>query len=603
MKFFLVVIFFLNISILLADDFILTKLTIKGNKHTKKSDITKQLNLKPDSFVKKMQFWRKDRTYYNINLFRQDQENILRLLKSQGFLYAQLDAKLIEKKGDKIQIIYTIQENKPVLISDVKFIVDNKLEINNPIKLKKNNFFLRQKGIELKPGKIFQDTHLFNDLDILKEKYQNDGYLKATTDYQITLHEDEKQEQATVDINYLIYPEQLYYIQGLRFSGNRNTDRATVRKQITLQDSMVYNMEVINETRDNLQRLGVFRGIQLYPSFIEGTDRVTPSFNFVENFKWTATFGVGYGTEERFRTKVDLTHHNIFKKADQQQLSVRYTEFEPYNLQFRWIQPAFIHRKLTLTLNPYTRRELDKDYNLNIFGNVTSFSYPIFRHWTVHLAHSWDQSNYERVSNSYSLAESIFDQSTIYTQLDINYANPKVNPVEGFHFITGVGRTGVFLKTSYLYYMLNQELRFYQPIQDWFLFAFRIAGQTLKEMDDNAEIAPADRLKLGGAQSIRGWKRNSIYPDNENKLGGKTSLLINAEARVPFTRNFSVALLYDTGQVMSESFDYNIKELYHSRGIGMRYYTPFGAIRVDLAQSFQSSFKDFEFYLTIGEAF
>ncbi|MCL1826713.1 MAG: BamA/TamA family outer membrane protein, partial [Candidatus Cloacimonetes bacterium] len=600
MRVYLKLLFWLLFScfwVLFADEMTINKLSMKGNKKIKSSEIMKQLNLKPNPAYKKMLFWTK-KPDFDSALLRQDEENIIRYLQSNGYLYAELETVLKQKRNQSVNILYKIKENRPVRINSVNFTVNDTISIANPVERRRRVLLFQQPSFFSRKGTIFTDSAINMDKDLVNNSMIRRGYLKSETDFTLTLTEDPEKRNSKADIDFNIQQGNLYYVNSIISQGSRNTDRATIRNQITLKDSMVYRARTISESRDNLMWLGVFRSVQIYPSFIDDTRYVNAIFNFTEQPKWTATTGFGFGTEDRFRAKADLTHHNIFKKADQQELSIRTSYIEPWNLQFRWIQPAFLYKKVNLTLNPFYKRKVEDYYSQDSYGNNTTFSYPFIPNWTLYMTHQYELNKDFNISKEIDEDKKRYNLSTVSSKLDLNYSMPKFNPVEGFHVITGAGVAGVGTNNNYNYYFLGQEFRYYQPLYNAFLLAYRGAYHTQEELNSRSEIPLPNRYKLGGMQTVRGWNRNKIGPED----GGRSSLLINVEARIPLFTNFNMALLYDAGHVLEKAYAYDFEKLEQSVGIGFRYVPKIGVIRTDFASPLHD-LKDLKWYLTIGESF
>ena len=600
-------IFIFFISLLFSDDQYLSKVTISGNKNVQTSDIKNQLKMKPPSKIQKALFWRK-KPEFNPSMMNQDVENILRHLHGNGFLYAEVKAITTEKRNGNIDVEYQITENDPVRVNRVTAVINDTLRIERALRRPSLRNLFQQRWIQTQAGQIFNDEFIYHDVEFLNTEFINQGFLKATTDFRVTLDEDSLKVNSTADIEFFIYPERRYYIAGYEIIGNRNVDTATVRNQVVFRDSMVYRAEYVTQSRDNLMRLGTFRSIQIFPNFIENTQFVYPTIRFIEQPKWVTTAGVGYGSEEHFRFFVQVSHLGMYKKADQQQLSFRTSYLEPWNFQFRLIQPAFFHPRLNLTINPFIRRENEPTYLMDKYGNVTTLSYLFFSDWNAYFSYLIERNNMLEWRGLEHDRPSIYSESTYFTQLDINYSTPKFNPQRGVHFITGVGLTEQGFDSILDYYYLSQEMRYYQPFKEYFVLALRGQIQTMSEIWGFDSIPEEKRLYLGGIQTVRGYSRSSISPkvvDEEGNIyntGGRSALLFNAEARIPVFESFNTAILYDAGQVLNDPYQYNLLKMEQSLGLGLRYVSPIGTIRFDVARAIDKS-GPIKFYLTIGETF
>ena len=119
------------------------------------------------------------------------------------------------------------------------------------------------------------------------------------------------------------------------------------------------------------------------------------------------------------------------------------------------------------------------------------------------------------------------------------------------------------------------------------------------------DIAPSRRLYSGGGGSVRGFGFQELGPKdaNDDPLGGRSVNEFAIEARYRFG-NFGVVPFVDAGQVY-ESTAPKFSGLRYGAGIGGRYYTNFGPLRVDLATPIGRRAGDpkVAVYFSIGQAF
>jgi len=162
---------------------------------------------------------------------------------------------------------------------------------------------------------------------------------------------------------------------------------------------------------------------------------------------------------------------------------------------------------------------------------------------------------------------------------------------------SSVGFTEGLIRAS-AYRALDEEARI--------IFAGRIAAGTLMGSSTSA-IPPTHRFYAGGGGSVRGYRYRSLSPlgPTGEVVGGRNLLEASLEARIRVTDTIGVVPFSDAGGAFGGSFSNFEDELFTSAGIGLRYYTGIGPIRVDFAFPLDRRPGDasFAFYLGIGQAF
>ncbi len=126
---------------------------------------------------------------------------------------------------------------------------------------------------------------------------------------------------------------------------------------------------------------------------------------------------------------------------------------------------------------------------------------------------------------------------------------------------------------------------------------------------EETEIIPANkRFYAGGGGSIRGFEFQKVGPldDDEDPLGGRSVLELGFEARIRLTETIGLVPFIEGGTVFDSSFPDFDEELLWSAGLGLRYFTAIGPVRLDVG--FPLNGRDgvdglFEFYVSLGQAF
>jgi translocation and assembly module TamA len=100
-------------------------------------------------------------------------------------------------------------------------------------------------------------------------------------------------------------------------------------------------------------------------------------------------------------------------------------------------------------------------------------------------------------------------------------------------------------------------------------------------IDDKDELPASLRYFVGGDQTIRGYKYQSLGPEEDGEVvGGKHMLVGSVEMDFPVRPNWRAAVFYDSGNAFSDFENIDWK---HGVGFGVRWLSPIGPVRVDLA--------------------
>lgn len=112
------------------------------------------------------------------------------------------------------------------------------------------------------------------------------------------------------------------------------------------------------------------------------------------------------------------------------------------------------------------------------------------------------------------------------------------------------------------------------------------------------ELPASQRFLAGGDQSIRGFAYNSLGPTAEDGtvIGGRHLLVGSIELERDVTGNVALAAFFDAGN----AFNTDEYDVALGGGLGLRWRTPVGAIRVDIAQALSRSGNPWHLHLTVG---
>jgi len=140
----------------------------------------------------------------------------------------------------------------------------------------------------------------------------------------------------------------------------------------------------------------------------------------------------------------------------------------------------------------------------------------------------------------------------------------------------------------------------------WLVLAGRLALASI----EGASLAdvPADkRIYAGGGGSIRayGYQMAGALDSNKKPIGGRSSLELSLEARIRITDKIGLVPFLDAGSYYDSSLPRLGHRLLYGPGLGLRYFTPFGPIRLDVATPLNVRRGDspIQIYISLGQAF
>lgn len=220
------------------------------------------------------------------------------------------------------------------------------------------------------------------------------------------------------------------------------------------------------------------------------------------------------------------------------------------------------------------------------------------------LEHNWwifRRQLYVRLrTESFRFGDEPSDRATLLTpgiELSYQRADDVTFTRKGFSVSLDVhgGIESLITDTTFLQARLASHAVFPLASKARLLLRGEVGFTSTKQFD---ELPPSERFYTGGDRSVRGYSYESLSPldDAGNEVGGR--YLSNASIEVDYLvrGNLGVAAFYDAGNT-TRDLEADFKT---SIGVGLRYRTQVGLIRIDFAHPLDDDDSDFRLHLTIG---
>lgn len=317
---------------------------------------------------------------------------------------------------------------------------------------------------------------------------------------------------------------------------------------------------------------------------------------------------LGYGTGEGFRVEASWQHRNFFPPEGAMTFrGVAGTQEQSLSAVYR--RNNF--RKRDQVLNgQISASNINRDaYDAKTFqisGSLEQQTNLIFqKKWTwsvgAELVASEERDTVGPLATS---RRRTFFIGALPLSLNYDGSNDLLDPSKGFRLGMRVSPELSFQSGTFGYVRAQLDGSIYQPVGGRVVLAGRArAGAILGASRD--QIAPSRRFYAGGGGSVRGYGYQDIGPRdaNDDPIGGKSLMEFSVEARIRFG-DFGIVPFVDAGNISTDYLP-DLKDLQVGAGIGVRYYSSFGPIRVDVGTPLNPRSGDpkVAVYVSLGQAF
>jgi len=412
---------------------------------------------------------------------------------------------------------------------------------------------------------------------------------------------DHAAQTVRVELNVDIGPAARF--GALEVSGLDRVEPAFIRRRITWQVGEVYDARVLARFRRALIDSGLFESVAAKPAAQPNPDGMTAiELRVTERKRRTIAAGISYSTAEGPAANLSWTHRNLFGEGERLQITLEGGQIaQGAKIDYRIPDVLGVDQAFAADAR-FAREQTDAFDAVNFgagarlertFGRYLSGSAGIgFDHLEV------EQNNVTRT----------FELISLPLILRWDSSDDLLDPTEGARVELRVTPTADVSGSDSRYVKSELTASTYVDLTDdgWAVLAGRtrlgvIAGAA------TADVPAARRFFAGGGGSVRGYGFQDVGPldAGSDPLGGRSVVEVGLEARLRITEDIGVVPFIDGGMVYDDATPQFDQELLWGAGIGFRYYTAIGPIRLDIATPLngRSTDDDFQFYISIGQAF
>jgi len=476
-----------------------------------------------------------------------------------------------------------------------------------------------REALKLQAGRPYVPNDLIADRDAIQQAYQNLGYQGV----RVTATPQFSPDGTRASFNFQIDQGQRVIVDHVLIVGNVRTRTDIIERELRLKAGDPYNVSAIDESQRRLVSLGLFRRVRI-SELRHGAENTRDVLVTVEEAPpTTISYGVGAeagprlveGSDGQTNTRFDVApralfeigRRNLFGKNRSVDLFMSVgrtvvTSLTEYRVVATFREPKVFDTSADAFLNgtleqqhrssfDFARRSLSANVERRFKGpyRVTG-TYQLQRTRVFNLPiNDPDLPLIDRTFPQFLLSS--FSASLIRDTRD-----DQVDAHRGTYLSANgqVAASAFGSEVGFVKSFFTAELFRTIPRTNGIVFAGDARLGVANGHTADGTLPASERFFAGGDTTVRGFTLDQLgvrhFPSQANDtvdpngfaIGGNALVIFNAEMRVPVRGGLGVVGFVDTGNVFSRASTIDLAELRSAAGVGIRYKSPVGPLRIDL---------------------
>lgn len=542
----------------------------------------------------------REKKKYNPDLIDSDRETIKNFYNALGYLSMEIDdiRAVYEEGRDSVNIIVDIREGAKTEIGGIDITGANLVSETELWKV-----------VNLHPGDPYNEVDLSDARYRIIEFYGKKGFPNVAVEVKRAI------EEQKAGVTFQINEGSVVLFGKAIVTGNRKTKYEVVRRELKQQENMPFDYTLLSKERQQLYKSGLFTAIDM-EALDAYEDKKDVLIKLREGNAGAVELSLGYAEYELYRGILDLSYRNVM--GMNRRASLR---FEVSSLERRYVlqyyEPWFLSTELPfrILILGEDRKEINIDtretrYRLTRNSINAGFEKKMSDILKGELFYEFSLVNTFDVKPDVVLSKE--DTGTLVIsglRLGLIYdtRDNQFYPVKGIFSGAMLKITSpVFLSESN-FIKLTLYGNVYHEVAKDFVLAASLRGGLAQGYFKTGDLPIVERFFLGGRTTVRGYSQDTLGPlgSDGNPIGGNIFLMENLELRTSLGKNFGLVTFLDGGNVWLNTSDIKLADVKFTAGLGLRYNTPVGPIRIDYGQKLQKEKGESagELHFSIGHAF
>jgi outer membrane protein insertion porin family len=518
---------------------------------------------------------------FNANRVKSSRDELIRFYQALGYLDVEVTEvkKIFSSDGKEVDIEFHVLEGPQIRIEELNIAGNKAIHINKI-----------RRAIKMNKGDPYNRINVGDARYRVHSLYGDNGYMDASVQVDSIVKEDR------VYVTFRVEEGEPSVVGKIIISGNNKTKTKIVKREITLEEGEYYDSNEVTKTKQNLYKLGLFNEVSvtmLQP--VQTPDGRTVRDMLVslkEGNAGSVEFSFGYADYEEFRGGFAVSYNNIGGYNRQAGFRTELSSVEKkYVLNFKepWLfnKPdiplkIFLIKEDTRAVDIDTREVFYKIEKLSFIAGVAK---ELMKGLKVGFNYEYSFTDTTDVQPGVILSKEdvgTLEIGSLSTSLFYDRRDNPFDPTTGsIHGITVKFASAVFL-SQVDFVKGSFKSAWFFPVHKRIVFAFSVRGGMAYNFEDGEELPLIERFFLGGRNSVRGYKHDFLGPKgvDDTPTGGNVFAAFNNEFRIDVGKGFGLVTFVDAGNVWL-TIDTVSSELKYTTGLGLRYKTPVGPVRLD----------------------
>jgi translocation and assembly module TamA len=601
---------------------VLAAIQFQGNQSISGGELLNHIATAPTSgFL----FFSKTARYYDADLFALDLKRVERWYNQKGFYEAKVkDVQELRDEKGRVTVVVTVEEGRRAIV--------RKMDFEGVENLRQGELGDIDDALPIHPGDGFDEDVYEKAKEVIVEQLRDRGFAKA----QVRGRVEVAPEEGAARIVFQVTPGERYTFGDVNVSGNQRVPSDAIVHATGIDPGDQYTPQAIALAQQRVYNLGVFSGVRVGLEPLTETPVAAVRVNVREAPVRTIRVGLGGSAEESRwelpRVRAEYTHRSLFGGLRRLELAstVGYAfvpspfpgQYDPSHSGITTLTSAQLTNPnvflpgLDWVARGEFARQIQSGFSYDDVAaraglvyrrgpHTVGLSLNFVRNFSVDLRGA-NLSKIIQAGGSPLVADCPIACTLTYPELRYTYdaRDNLIEPRQGFFGSVSFQQT---LKPgSFSYFRINPDVRAYASLGRFAVLAVRAEYGGLFTETATGESPFTQRFFFGGQNEQRGYgplsqgPKVGINPCDPTKtpgcttpyatdavtVGGKAAALISAEIRIHtdfILNHLGVVPFIDASNVADDPKRPFEGGLEVAPGLGLRYLTPFGPIRLDVA--------------------